>query len=176
MIDLDKALLPWTNRAAALVARRVADARAHAQAGSIGDAHSRLDELRDGLLGPRRDDPAGLLRDARAAFYLAAFAEHAPLDETIHQADLGPSDADAEWIRTAPQLDADWARLEAVLTEARGHLSRSAAATGGRADVLAGWEARHRDRLTATTRGMLSDSQMAIHHVVGRLLVKPELR
>jgi hypothetical protein len=176
MHDLDAALRPWTARAAELVARRVADARAHAESGRVSDAHARLDELRHGLLGARRNDSAGLLRDARAAFYRAAFDDHAPLDPAIHQTDLGPSADDAEWIRTTPHFDADWLRLEAVLAEARGHLSQSAAATSERADLLAGWEARHRDRLTVATRGMLSDSQMTIHHVVGRLLIKPELR
>src|SRR5262245_39599807 len=80
-------LHPWTRQAEALIARRVGDARAHAEAGRLPAAAERLAELGGAL--------AGHIRDARAAFYHQAFRDR---DPAVHRDDLHP---DAEGERVA---------------------------------------------------------------------------
>ena len=87
----DDQLRPWLARASILIGDRLADARAHAEAGRWADAEQRFDELRKRLL----DDQSGagsLLSNARAAFYRAAFHLE-PFDPAIHQDGVRPEPA-----------------------------------------------------------------------------------
>ena len=147
-----------------LAARRLADARAHATLGDRGTAASRLAELGD-VLG-------SYLGDARAAFYHDAFPVHA--DPAIHRTDAGPSLEGERIARTAAIAGRDQqAELLGAVGMAAAELP-AAAQAGGEALTL--WEARHRDAVTRHMRTALSDSQMALYHAVGRVLVRPELR
>ncbi len=181
-MDLDRDLYPWSSKATGLIARRVADAAAHARSGRSDLAHERLQELRQGLVGERRDSPTGLLRDARASFYRAAFADHSPtLDPAFHQTEAAASPDGEAFVKTSLLFgDPQWHRLEALLSEARRHLAVAAAAmvpmATMRETILSGWEARHREAITRFAHGALSDDQMTLHNVVGLALVKPEFR
>jgi hypothetical protein len=89
---LDEHLRGHVHRAHALVARRLADARSHAASGAIEAAAERLKELGESL--------AGMLGEARVAFYRRAF--HAHRDPAIHRLDAGPSREGEHWARTTP--------------------------------------------------------------------------
>ena len=90
-------LLPWQGRATALIERRIADARSHAEGAVtqaaldapdgrstwqvasrsrfVTAAENRLRELLDQLVGPTPQSLSGLLRKANATFYRQAVLE-----------------------------------------------------------------------------------------------------
>jgi hypothetical protein len=83
---IDDALRARWSCASGLVTRRVADARAHAEAGRIDQGLERLDELRVALVGQGSGARAGLLWDARGPFSRQSVALHRQcLEPEIHQ-------------------------------------------------------------------------------------------
>lgn len=170
---LDAALRPWILRSDDLIARGIADARAHAELGRAVDAHARLDELRGGVLA--------IQQDARAEFYRRAFDAHR--DPDIHRTDVGPSE-DGERAARDAQIGGQDLWLEAArwATAAARELSGAYAAArtlpdeATRTAAFSAWEARHRDAIRHWSRTALSDAQMALHNVVGHILVRPEMK
>jgi hypothetical protein len=170
-IDLARALRPWTERAAGLVARRLDDARQHAAVGNLPTAEARLRELYGSL--------ARHVSDARAAFYQRSFGAH-EIDPAVHQLGLGPT-AEGETVARDARIlgrsyDLDFRDL---VEDARAALQSAGLAeqsSGPDAPYLENWAAEHRDRITARVAGELSNSQIAIFEAVGQILIKPELR
>jgi len=160
-----------------MIDARLFDARSHAEDGRVPIAIMRIGEL--------GDDLADLLGNARAAFYRRAFADHRPyLDPTIHQTTIGPLIEGEQVARTAPILGRDQhADLARHIEEARTALKLTANAHDqpgtprhDLAAVYAEWHQSHTKRLQSHMRTSLNDAQVALHHVIGRILVKPELR
>jgi hypothetical protein len=171
----DDALRPWLVRSSSLIANRLRDARAHAEAGRAADAASRLDELATALA-------EDILGPAREQFYLQAFRDHRlELDPSIVDQSVAPNRSGAFAARRAPILGRDQVQeLRWLLDGAWQDLQLAAVATyadpGVRPAVHETWEIRHRGRLKTATTAALSDAQTALHHAIGRLLIRPELR
>ena len=180
----DDALRPWLVRAGRLIADRLADARAHAEAGRTFDANQRLSELRRNLL----DDQSGqgsLLSNARAAFYRQAFTDP-PHDPSQHR-ELRPEPAAELTARFGliggrnQYLDARFV-LEEITGSLRGlgdvatTMRNSKQPEHWRAQ-FDGWQTRSTDGLTAHMHTALSDAQAALSDAVSRVRVKggPEL-
>jgi hypothetical protein len=182
---LDDALRQWTGRAAVLISDRLADARAHAEAGRWADAEHRLDELRKRLL----DDQSGagsLLSNARAAFYRSAFHLE-PFDPAIHADGIHPEPAGELAARFASIGGVNqYIEARQVLERARESLKHLAALrqgnlpTEGSAQFWSaqfdGWLRRHRDAITSHISGALSDAQISLSEAVSQIRIKPELR
>jgi hypothetical protein len=151
-----------SRRITELIARRLADARAHAERGRLSEANARVLELRSGLVGYRPGDAAEPLRRSRA-----------PSCRRMAPDDLDPSGPPRR-VDDAVRTAMDEARSGAVRTIGRNawleaiQLSAQAIADLGRvsaADVpacpevrsaaLAVWEARHRDRFNRWARRAL---------------------
>jgi len=164
-------LRPWTNRAAAVIERRIADARVHAAAGELPTAVRRLAELHGSLTQH--------VSDGRAAFYRQAFRQH-PIDPDVHQLGLGPDHHGELAARSAQILGRHYRdELLDLVSEAQASLTSAALAdeTGLHdGSFLASWQQQHRNRLAAVTAAQLSNAQIAIFEAVGQILVKPELR
>ena len=175
----DDQLRPWVARATVLIWDRVADARAHAEAGRMPEAAQRLDELRRGLI----DDQSGrgsLLANARASFYRQAFHHH-PFDPAIHDtvrpdqvgelaarfSEIGGRNQYQDVRQAIEDLGDGLKRLAAVLNGPNAELRR---------EQLSSWERRERDRLIGHMQLVLSDAQIALSEAVGRVRIKPELR
>ncbi len=119
LADLDKMeraletrLVPWIRRASTLIARHLADARAHAnkaltdalkitpdgrpssrrvlRSPSYQSAGNRLRMLQDALIGPTSDSLEGLIRDARAAFYQRSIELWTPVIPAEYRVTLDP--------------------------------------------------------------------------------------
>lgn len=174
---LTDSLRPWLNRARGMVDRRFADARAHAAGGRLEDAQSRLDELTRSL--------SGHISDARATFYRDAFKWHrSHLDPEIHLMDELPY-ADGEAVARLVKIggrDA-YADLGHLVDKAKHALAVAHAAADDhrvqpdlRDTILSAWEVTNRDGVHHFARSTLSDSAVAIHQAVGRILIKPERR
>jgi hypothetical protein len=167
--DLLRALRPEADRAAGIVARRLADAKVHAATGNLSTATRRLSELTESL--------SRHVADTRAHFYRAAFAQHRRigLDPDIHDVTLQPDAESESYLRRAAVLGRDYVAdfLDAV-SDAQAGLQSAVLAGGG--DYLEAWEGEHRDRLTSRATAELSNSQIAIFEAVGQILVKPEFR
>jgi hypothetical protein len=176
---LDRHLAPWIYRGRRLTRDRFADARAHAATGNLQAAGDRLTELQESLVGGRIGKTNGLLHDARTAFARASVGLHRrdlppealasievtpELEESLRQARIGPGNPLAE----ISGLVGD------AYQQLRG-LSSLSTATGQPAD-LAGWEDRHIQAVLRRLEGALSDSQTALHTVLGHLMVRPEYR
>lgn len=175
--ELAARLLPWANRADELIGRRIADAKAHAAAGRLGEAGDRLAELRVALAGPRMADGVGVLADARAQFLRQSFAAIRPsLDPAIHRTDLAPSAELERTARTAPVGRADRDHSAEALALADDAARDLAAAAAGSPGSLDAWESSQRERFGLWTRRHLSDAQIALREAVARLHVRPELR
>ena len=174
MSDGDDHLRSHIRRAQTLVARRLADARSHAAAGSALAASSRINELGEGLVFA--------LANVRSQFDRRAFHHHRDL--AIHDTEACPSQEGEQFARTAAIAGRDQYRDEAgPLAEAIAHLHTARAAAVDdrtshqlRAAMLAGWGCRHRPQITRHVQTALPDAQMAIHHALGEALVRKELR
>jgi len=179
-VDLarDDALRPWLARAGRLIADRLADARAHAEAGRVFDANQRLNELRRDLL----DDQSGagsLLSNARAAFYRAAFTAE-PFDGSRHRP-LRPEPAAELTARFGliggrnQYLDARL-KMDEIVGSMRGLSSVQASGIGYRDGTWParwdGWQKRHTDGLTSYMATALSNAQTTLTDAVGQLMVK----
>ncbi len=167
--DLLRAFRPEADRAAGIVARRLADAKQHAAAGNLPTANRRLTELTESLTRH--------VADTRGHFYRAAFAQHRRigLDPAIHQLDLVPDPEGEAVVRGAAVLGRDYrADILDSVSDAQAGLQSAVLAGGG--DYLEAWEGEHRDRLTSRATAELSNSQIAIFEAVGQILVKPEFR
>ena len=182
----DHAVAPWYASAQLAILDRVADARRHAEARSLGVARQRMDELERTLaqidaIWPYRKD--GILPMARSVFYHDAFRLHRAggLDSSTDRVDLRPTPEGDVAARTAPIRGTD--QLKAIKTQiatAMRELHLVAAVAHGDPEATSalheGWETRTRGSLTSSVKQMLSDSQIALHEAVGNLLVKPEYR
>jgi hypothetical protein len=163
------ALRPWLDRAEGMVDRRIADAKQHAAAGSLPTATARLRELTQSL--------SRHVSDARASFYRSSFAEHARagLDPDVHQLGVGPTPEGEAAARRATIMNRSIVfDLVDLVSDAEAGLQSATLAGGG--DYLETWAGEHRDRIESRVRRELSDSQIAIFHAVGTILVKPEFR
>jgi hypothetical protein len=179
----DEALRPWVERAGRLITDRLADARAHAEAGRTFEANQRLAELRRELFDRETADGGSLLSNARAAFYRQGF--HAePFDLAIHRP-LYPGQAGELAARFSliggrnQYLDARLL-IEDAVGSLRGLASTAAILRDSKPPEhwpaqFDGWERRQAGRLTSHFRSALSDAQMALYSAVGQLRIKPEL-
>jgi hypothetical protein len=149
--------------AEALIARRVADARAHAEAGRLLPAAERLTELGTAL--------ADHVQNARGRFYRDAFRD---LDPAIHRYGIHPDEAGEEVARNAPIAGHEIHHLAGPNAAAQSDLSRIA---GAGPAFFAAWEARHAGAITRHMHGHLSDAQIALWNTIrhGRL-AREELR
>lgn len=179
MIDpLDQALAIPLRRAMSMIAERTEEAHAFALVGNLAAATQRLARLQVSLTGP---EGSGLIGDARATFYRDVYRIE-PFDPELHDLDRHlPTAEAAKTARTVPIGGKDaWRELAAQLEQARGNLiaayGQQAADAGNRRAALATWQEQTRTALQAWARRTLSDSQITIHHAVGRLRLKPEYR
>ncbi len=165
----DAAIRPWRIQTDRVIADRLADARVHAQAGRMDDAERRLDELSLTLQEQ--------LGDARAGFYRQSFTIHRPyLDPAVHDMQLQPNAAGELVARRTPILGRNHAQdIARAVTDSRAKL-RLAARQKPPELHLQMWEAGEVTRLSSHVRRSLSDSQIAIHEVIGHLFVRTEFR
>jgi hypothetical protein len=169
---LADALRPWVVRSTSLIANRLRDARAHAEAGRLADATARLDEL---ALSLSED----ILEPAREAFYRESFRTHRlELDPSVVDPDVVADRAGAFAARRAPILSRDQhADVRTLLATAGGELALANGIYAGHYSAYhQGWEVRHRDRITSHVEGALSNAQVALHNAIMVLMIKPELR
>jgi hypothetical protein len=162
-------LRPWLGRAEGLVGRRIADARQHAAAGSLGIATDRLRELTQQLTRH--------VSDARAHFYCTSFHDHrrAGLDPDVHDLTMAATPEGEAVARQATILRSDVVfDLVDMVSDAEAALQSATLAGGG--EYLDSWASATRDRLDSRVRRELSDSQIVIFEAVGQILIKPELR
>jgi hypothetical protein len=166
---LRREVWPWVDRAAALVDRRFADARAHASAGRTDAAKLRVQELAYGLIRH--------VADARRTFYHTAFSAHrgAGLDPSVHQLDLGPTVEGENAAAGVPILDRRYDR-DFLDLAADASAALESAVLADEPEFVDLWQAEHSGRFNARAAAELSTAQIAIHHAVGAILVKPELR
>jgi hypothetical protein len=175
----DAALFPWLKRSLGLIERRLADARAHSEAGWPELARERLDELQGGLLSAA-ESAGGLIRDARASFFRQAISHHervmdpAAIDPDFPMSVFPEGEHAVRTVAVGGRHE--WNQLGALLAEARASLPLRGLSADLSGVAHAGWENRHREAIQGWTRAVLSDSQMVIHNVVGHLMLRPELR
>ena len=146
----DRLLATWKARAVELIGHRLADARAHAEAGRMAAATVRLGELAGGL--------KRLIGDARVAF-LRRVARRQGLD-------FDPEARRA--VRRHPILGRRPADAVSSLNEANRQL-QTAKLVGPATAVFDAWEAHHKAFLTAVVASHLSDAQVSIDNVVALL-------
>ncbi len=173
----DDQLRPWVARATVLIWDRIADARAHAEAGRMDQAAQRLEELRRGLL----DDQTGkgsLLSNARAAFYRQAF-HHEPFDPALHDP-VRPDQAGELAARFSDIAGRNqYQDLRRAIEEMTGILKRLQAVVAqdaNKSERFDVWQTRERERLIGLIGTALSDAQVALSEAVSRVRIKPELR
>jgi hypothetical protein len=163
----------WRDRAAGLIHRRTEDAAMHERGGNVAVAVDRLEELGVQLWA--------MLKDARADFYRRAFMAHRMRhDPAIHRTDMAPTAEGEAAARAARVHGRDGGGdVAALATEAANNLR---ALSGISADEDTAnlwrelWLGNHRDRLESHMARALGDSETALHHAVGRILLKPEAR
>jgi hypothetical protein len=168
---LDDGLRTWVAQADTLIARRLGDAGAHIWAGRLANSELRLSELKHGLID--------LIENARGTFLRDSFNLH-PRDPAIHNMDVGPTDEAIRAAREAPIAGHDVNKeidmlIQAARTELANIANRSSAGPQERIAALGTWQDRHRSAIKSYIVTALSDSQMALFHAVGHLLVKPEM-
>ena len=146
--ELLAALRPWLDRAEGLVERRLADARAHAAAGSLPTATRRLRELSGSLVNH--------IGDARGHFYRSAFGQHtrAGLDPDVHQLGLAPTAEGEAAARKAAVLGRSYV-LDVVGLVADAEAGLQSAVLAGGGDYLEAWADESRGRLASRVRGTL---------------------
>ena len=139
--ELDTSYAAAAGRARYLIERRLADARAHAAAGSPADAIARLDELAESLRVH--------LNDRRAAFWREA---------------VGQAHAGSEHVaRVTPILGRDQhADLHSTIQSAKAAL-RSEHISGSDPDRLRHWEQTHAAAIGRQINVSLSNAQAALH-------------
>jgi hypothetical protein len=162
----DKVLEPWVKRAHDLVARRLADARAHSQTGAPEVARDRLREIQRGLLDAPRGS-GGILRDARAELWNHALTGAAGDPRRVERLD------DGGYAARTIAIDGrdEWAELGELLADA-GRALPARLPEDLRSAAHAAWEGRHREVLSGWTTRTLSDAQMVLHHAVSRLVAE----
>ena len=167
--ELLAALRPWVDRANGMIERRLADARLHAETGSLPTANARLSELAGSL--------SRHIGDARGHFYRSAFTQHRRigLDPNVHDLTAAPTPEGEAAARDAEILGRNhFLDVLDLVSDAEAGLQSATLAGGG--DHLGNWVHEHRDRLANRVRGELSNSQIAIFEAVGQILVRPEFR
>lgn len=184
-----QAIAPWLRKANAEITRRIGDARAHAErslarsnasAKHLVTAQTRLEELQTCLVGTESSPHRGVIQDARAHCYAAAFRQSLP--ESIRDSAAIPTPFGE---RSARELKL-WgltplAEMQAVFLPVQNSLRTSLALAklsepDSRESILDTWETRAIDRISQAIVGMLSNSEAAIFNLVGHSMVKPELR
>src|SRR5262249_17710791 len=122
---------------------------------------------------------------ARTEFYHRAWPLHeSSFDATIRRDDIGPDDEGAAVARNAQIGGRDaYQDLAAIIDSAMTALPIAANAARvpstpaeSRQAILVNWEVRPREAISRQAKTILSDSQIAIHNAVGRLMIKPELQ
>jgi hypothetical protein len=172
--DQAAVLLPWLRRAQSVVSGRIHDARSHASEGMTARASERLTELSLSL--------RSLLETARAEFYTKAFTTQlAALHPSLVIPGMGPTAEGEQAARLAPINGVDQAStIASSIEKARRELSLAAAVTYSQPSTrMAGleqWEKRHARNIHHTATMALGNSQVALFHAVGRLLIRPEIR
>jgi len=172
--DQAAVLLPWLRRATNVVNSRIHDARSHAADGMTARASERLTELALSL--------RSLLETARAEFYTKAFTTQiVALDPALVIPGMGPTQEGEQAARLAPIGGVDQAStIASAVEKARRELTLASAVNYSQPSVrIAGleqWEKRHARAINHTATMALGNSQVALFHAVGRLLVRPELR
>jgi hypothetical protein len=171
---------PWVNKAQARVVRRVADARAHVERGELGSgllrAEERLDELLDDLAGEQHG--TGLIAAARVDFHWKQHSIVWPLvDASIrieaHHPLARPSAGEAFSMRHIAPEGTDRDVLGPRIEAAKADLD-CRASFRDRPDLLALWEIDTAEELCNLVHTMLSDSQMAVVHLLGHSFVREE--
>ena len=169
------AIAPWMAQASTVVASRLRDARAHAEAGRMVDAALRLAEL-------DRSIADGILAPARGQFLHAAFRDQKSIldpdivDETVF---LTPATVVAA--KTAPIQGQDQYRAVGAMID-QAHAELKLATSIQRVDGASrtayheSWERRHRDTITAAVHGHLLNAQIQLHSAIGFLLIRPDVR
>lgn len=161
----------WMSEACQLIEHRIADALLHATAGDLGAATGRLTELAASL--------NRVIRDARADFYHRSFAAHIArgLDPRIHRTDVAPTAEGEAAARDARILGRHVGDdVGKMASEAKSLLRLTAGRGDSDNDALATWQKVESASFRAFAQRSLTDSRTAIHHAVGRVLIKPELR
>jgi len=204
---LDRRLRPWIGMAVALINGRVADARAHAdkaitdtlkatpdgrpsalrvqRSPSYQAALNRLDELQAALIGPNANSLSGLVRDARASFYVGSVELWKGVIPPEHRSvkDPVPTAKGEAIVRGALIHDTDLSRE--VGPSFQRSKDRLFAAINGAGRIRASerigvalldrWERETRDRLIGVAMTALSDGDKAIHETTGRAMLRKEL-
>lgn len=162
-------LRPWVDRAAMIVDRRFADARAYAERGDVDTAKARIAELAGALIRHASD--------ARRLFYHASFNAHrsAGLDPTIHQLDVGPTPDGEQAASSVPILGRSFSR-DVLDLAADTMMSLDSAVFAGDPEFVEAWHGQQPERFKRRAAAELSDAQIALYESIGQLLVKPELR
>lgn len=201
---LDARLRPWIGKAVALINGRVEDARAHAdkavtdtlkatpdgrpsalrvqRSPSYQAALNRLDELEDALVGPASNSTAGLIRDARAAFYRDSIElwKHVIPEERRAVKDPHPTAKGEAVVRGAIIHDLDlhrevrpsFQRSKDTLFAAVNGAGRTRSSDRLGTALLDGWERDAKRRLIGVAVTALSDSDKAVHETTGRVMLK----
>jgi hypothetical protein len=177
----DDELRPWLAKAEGLIANRLADAKAHAQAGDVLIAMSRINELRTAIADDRPGEPS-LLAHARATFYHAAFVAE-PFDGSVHRP-VTPN-VEGELVARTAAIGGrnQYVDLRPIFDQAAMSLralgdAAKAAAPGNESfweDAFAVWLKRTTRTITARVNTALSDAQMSLSEAVSRVRIKPEL-
>jgi hypothetical protein len=138
--ELDTSFAAAAGRARSLIGLRLADARAHALAGSQADAIARLDELSEAL--------SAHLSDRRTAFVRAAVGQpHAGLEHVARTTAILGRDQQADvrnYVKTAKML------------------LRSELMAGGDPERLRHWEQAHASAIGHGVTLALSNAQIAL--------------
>ena len=153
-------------RAKTLIAKRLADARRHAEAGHLEAAKECLIELRIGLVGAHPDDDEGLLRKARTA--------NLHKDAKTHQPCLYPGEfpfaPTSEAEHSIPSADRnDWLQASQLsgqaIAELRVAMSISEVSNRNRHSAsLIDWEKRHSERVRRWVRTAIGSTSSLLDH------------
>ena len=143
--ELLAALRPWLDRAEGLVDRRLADARAHAAAGSLPTAENRLREL-TGSLNRHVGDARAISTGRPSASTAAAASTPTSTSSGWHRPRKGRRRRDGR-----PIMGRDYTiDLVDLVGDAQAGLQSAALAGGG--EYLDAWQLGHRDRLVGRVR------------------------
>ena len=185
-----QAIAPWVRRANREIARRVADAAAHAERPStranpgrhLITPIERLADLRECLVGSGETNIRGIIPDARAAFYRMAFRQTMP--DAIRDASALPTRYGETQARTVSLFGLSlFAEIQPVFLSAINGLKTTLHMiqtqdmnSQQRSDAMDTWETMTRNKIQQAVMGMLSDAEVAIMNLVGRQMIRPEFR